>query len=50
MIDIIKAEKAFKKYLENYDINDDKVKLKVTHTYGVVKASEYLAESLKLDE
>lgn len=50
MIDIIKAENAFKKYLENYDINDDKVKLKVTHTYGVVKAADYLAESLKLDE
>lgn len=50
MIDIIKAEKTFKKYLENYDINDDKVKLKVTHTYGVVNAAEYLAESLKLDE
>lgn len=50
MINIIKAEDAFKKYLENYDVNDDKVKLKVTHTYGVIKASEYLAESLKLDE
>lgn len=50
MIDIIKAENAFKKYLENYDINDDKVKLKITHTYGVVKAAEYLADSLELDE
>lgn len=50
MIDILKAEKAFKKYLENYDISEDKVKLKVTHTYGVVKAAEYLAESLNLDE
>lgn len=50
MINIIKAEEAFKKYLKNYDINDDKVKLKITHTYGVVSASEYLAESLKLDE
>ena len=25
MIDIIKAEKAFKEYLSNYDINDDKI-------------------------
>ncbi len=50
MIDIIKAENAFKKYLENYDINDDKVKLKIVHTYGVVKAAEYLADSLELDE
>lgn len=50
MIDIVKAEKAFKKYLENYDVSDDKVKLKATHTYGVVKAAEYLAEELKLDD
>lgn len=50
MIDIIKAEESFKKYLENYDTADDKVKLKITHTYGVVKAAEYLAEELKLDD
>jgi putative nucleotidyltransferase with HDIG domain len=50
MIDIVKAEVAFKEYLKNYDINDDKVKLKLTHTYGVVKASEYLADNLNLDE
>lgn len=50
MINIINAENAFKKYLENYDINDDKVKLKIVHTYGVVKAAEYLADSLELDE
>lgn len=50
MIDIEKAEKAFKEYLENYDMKDDRVNLKVTHTYGVVKASEYLAKELNLDE
>lgn len=50
MIDIVKAEKEFKKYLKNYDNNDDRVKLKTVHTYGVVKASEFLAKELKLDE
>lgn len=50
MIDIEKAEKAFKKYLENYDMKDDKVKLKVTHTYGVVKAATYLAKELNLNK
>lgn len=50
MIDIVKAENEFKKFLENYDINDEKVILKVTHTYGVVDASEKLAKALKLNE
>lgn len=50
MVDIVKAENAFKKYLENYDVSDDKVKLKITHTYGVVNAAEYLAKELKLND
>ncbi len=50
MIDIIKAEKAFKEYLKEYDTESEKVALKVTHTYGVVKASEYLAKQLNLNE
>ena len=50
MIDIQKAEKAFKDYLSLYDMNDEKVALKVRHTYGVVKASEYLSNALNLDE
>ncbi|MBQ7409845.1 MAG: HD domain-containing protein [Clostridia bacterium] len=50
MIDIIKAEKAFKEYLKEYDVESEKVALKVTHTYGVVKASEYLAKQLNLNE
>ncbi len=50
MIDIIKAEKAFKEYLKEYDLDSEKVALKVTHTYGVVKASEYLAKQLNLSE
>ena len=50
MIDIVKAEKAFKEYLEEYDTSSEKVQLKITHTYGVVKASEYLAKELNLNE
>ena len=50
MIDIVKAEKAFKEYLKEYDTESEKVALKVTHTYGVVKASEYLAKQLNLNE
>ena len=50
MIDIVKAENAFKKYLENYDVNDGRVKLKVVHTYGVVEISGYLAKKLNLSK
>ena len=49
MIDMVKAKNAFEKYLKNYNTNDDKVKLKLVHTYGVIKASEYLVEELTLN-
>ena len=50
MIDIEKAELAFKEYLKDYNVNDEKVALKIRHTYGVVKASEYLAGAIGLNE
>ena len=50
MIDIEKAEKAFKEYLKGYDVQDEKVALKIRHTYEVVNKSEYIAEGLKLDK
>lgn len=50
MIDIEKAELAFKEYLKDYNVKDEKVALKIRHTYGVVKASEYLAGAIGLDE
>lgn len=50
MIDIEKAELAFKEYLKDYNVNDEKVALKIRHTYGVVKASEYLAKAIGLNE
>jgi len=50
MIDFIKAEKAFKQYLKQYDLQDGKNKLKVVHTYEVVRMSEYIATKLGLSE
>lgn len=50
MIDLVKAENAFKEYLKNYDLEDGSIKLKVTHTYGVVRLSEYIAKNLNLSE
>ena len=50
MIDLRKAEKVFKSYVEKYDIEDDKIELKIKHTYGVVRASEKIAKGLDLEE
>lgn len=50
MIDFIKAEKSFKEYLKDYDLNDGNIKLKVKHTYEVVNMCEYIAKGLNLDE
>lgn len=50
MIDFIGAEKSFKEYLKNYDLNDGMIKLKIKHTYEVVKKSEYIAKALNLEK
>ncbi len=50
MINLVEAEKSFKKYLKSYDISDGNIELKVRHTYGVVRASEYITKNLKLDD
>ena len=50
MIDYKKAEKEFRQYLKNYDLNEGIIKSKVNHTYGVVSLSEYIARDLNLSE
>ena len=50
MVDITSSKQVFKEYLKDYDVNDDKIKLKVIHTYGVVDATNYIVRNLKLDE
>lgn len=50
MINYVKAEKEFKKYLDNYDLEDGKIKLKMIHTFGVVSSSEYIAMNLDLSK
>lgn len=49
-IDILKAKKAFKEYVENYDVNDSKIQLKIKHTYKVVENSEKISARLNLSE
>lgn len=40
----------FQKYTEHYDITDEKIHLKVVHTYRVASLSEKIARNLKLSE
>lgn len=50
MINLLEAEKSFKKYLSSYDASDGNIELKIRHTYGVVRTSEYITKGLELDE
>lgn len=44
------AIEKFKNYAQQFKVTDNKVNIKVTHTMGVVKASEYIARKLDLTE
>ena len=48
MIDFNFAMNAFQKYLKDFDSKYGKNELKIRHTYGVVKSSEYIANKLNL--
>ena len=42
-MDFEQAKQAFELYLNGYDRKDEKVYLKIVHTYGVVDCSEEIA-------
>ena len=42
------AQQEFESYLNGYDRENDRIKLKIIHTYGVVKQAEELAGSTKI--
>ena len=44
------AKTEFEHYLDGYDRNDDKVHLKIVHTYGVTEYSRQIAERLNLPD
>ena len=50
MISIEKAKKAFECFVQQFDITDPKIDLKIRHTYGVMEACDYLAQKLQLSE
>ena len=47
-VDFNKARSVFEDYLDGYDRENDKVKLKITHTYGVVAQSTEIAGRMQL--
>lgn len=49
-IDYVHARTVFEKYLDGYDRSNAKIKLKITHTYGVVAQSTSLAKRMHLSE
>ena len=50
MINIEKAKQEFKNFTKNYDITNDRIKVKIDHTYKVSKNSKEIAKSLNLSE
>lgn len=50
MINIETSKQAFKKYLENFDITDPKIELKIVHTYGVMSYTKQICQRMKLSE
>lgn len=47
-MDLEYAVQRFEEYLDHYNRDDDKVKLKIIHTYGVVDCSRRIAERMGL--
>ena len=49
-IDILKAKKVFKQYVEKYNPDDEKIKIKIAHIERVSQIAKKLANELNLDE
>lgn len=50
MFDFDKAKKAFEKYTSQYDNTIPSIRLKIIHTYEVMKCSDYLCDQLHLSK
>lgn len=46
--DFLQAKHAFEEYLDEYDREDGKVRLKIIHTYGVVDCAREIGRRMKL--
>lgn len=49
-IDILKAKKVFKEYIKNYNPEDGKIKIKISHIERVAQIAKKLAEDLNLSQ
>lgn len=49
-MDLQYAKQQFEQYLDNYDRKADKVRLKITHTYGVTECSRQIAQRMGLSK
>lgn len=49
-IDFKHARNVFEEYLNQYDRDDEKIKLKIIHTYGVVKSAHEIGCRMHLNE
>lgn len=49
-MDFTKAKQVFADYLKSFDKDDDKIRLKIVHTYGVISCSEEIAARMHLSE
>ena len=49
-MDFEQAKAEFEAYLDGYDRTDDKINLKIVHTYGVVGCAEEIARRMGLGE
>ena len=49
-MDLQYAKRQFEQYLDNYDRADDKVRLKIVHTYGVTECSRQITGRMGLCE
>ncbi len=50
MIDFKLAQETFKNFLQDFDEKQEKIKLKIIHTYHVVDVAEHIAKDLNLSE
>ena len=48
MIDMKKANMAFSQYVKPYDITNEKISLKIKHTFRTVEVARLIANDLKL--
>ena len=49
-MDFKSAKHVFNEYLKDYDCQNDKIRLKIVHTYGVVKQSTDISHRMGLSE